>query len=318
MKRKVEKYLHGKNIDGVHRLMGETKRYLIGTDVAGCLSAVRQPPASHSKESIGKPRRKTNGQKTKENTPGNQTYTKRNASSTVSKNMGGSSNSDQKRQKIQLRKPNAKELAELKVFLGQLKGGYIKGVYLSALERRRVCEREKVAQQGTMAALNSLNLTPQERSRLPPLFQARACYLDDYKGPSGMHAAAAAKAASKSGQYSSNAHRGSALFRSPMAHSSYDSRTRYPYYSSSPCHQNLQDQYQRSREGVSLPLATPMNTRSGPECHPSPDDPIFQTQLDLRPSPLESRGREGDKNMNQCKYIFVGINKIEGMHYKMP
>lgn len=48
MKRKVEKYLYSKNIDGVHRLKDAEDRYLVGTDIEGCLRAARQAPASHS------------------------------------------------------------------------------------------------------------------------------------------------------------------------------------------------------------------------------------------------------------------------------
>lgn len=48
MKRKVEKYLYSKNIDGVHRLKDAENRYLVGTDIEGCLRAARQAPASHA------------------------------------------------------------------------------------------------------------------------------------------------------------------------------------------------------------------------------------------------------------------------------
>ena len=41
MKRKVEKYLYEKNIGGIHRIKDEDNKYLIGDDIAGCLSAVR-------------------------------------------------------------------------------------------------------------------------------------------------------------------------------------------------------------------------------------------------------------------------------------
>jgi len=51
MKRKVEKYLSSKNIDGCNRTTDiNTGRLLIGTDVEGCLGAVRAPPASSAKK----------------------------------------------------------------------------------------------------------------------------------------------------------------------------------------------------------------------------------------------------------------------------
>ena len=41
MKRKVEKYILQKNIDGVNRIKDDEGRYLIGDDIEGCLAAVR-------------------------------------------------------------------------------------------------------------------------------------------------------------------------------------------------------------------------------------------------------------------------------------
>ena len=46
MKKKVEKYLYSKNIDGVHRLKDNNDRYLIGDDIDGCLRAVRDATAA--------------------------------------------------------------------------------------------------------------------------------------------------------------------------------------------------------------------------------------------------------------------------------
>ncbi|KAL7493606.1 hypothetical protein ACHAWT_003221 [Skeletonema menzelii] len=46
MKRKVEKYIFQKNIDGENRIMDYDGRYLIGDDIEGCLAAVRKISAS--------------------------------------------------------------------------------------------------------------------------------------------------------------------------------------------------------------------------------------------------------------------------------
>eukprot|EP01082_Thalassiosira_pseudonana_P007179 g6537.t1 g6537 contig23:701512-702841(+) len=46
LKRKLEKYLYSKNIGGVHKLVDEQGRYLIGDDIEGCLRAVRERPVS--------------------------------------------------------------------------------------------------------------------------------------------------------------------------------------------------------------------------------------------------------------------------------
>ncbi|KAL7529433.1 hypothetical protein ACHAXR_002963 [Thalassiosira sp. AJA248-18] len=53
MKRKVEKYLYSKNIDGVNRLKDQYDRYLVGEDIEGCLRAARQGPASQLKNTAG-------------------------------------------------------------------------------------------------------------------------------------------------------------------------------------------------------------------------------------------------------------------------
>ena len=49
MKRKVEKYLYTKNIDGVHRLKdARTGQLLIHDDIEGCVTAARQAPTNGS------------------------------------------------------------------------------------------------------------------------------------------------------------------------------------------------------------------------------------------------------------------------------
>jgi len=40
MKSKIEKYLYGKNIGGIHQIKDKNDKYLIGDDIDGCLSAV--------------------------------------------------------------------------------------------------------------------------------------------------------------------------------------------------------------------------------------------------------------------------------------
>jgi len=46
MKSKIEKYLYGKNIGGIHQIKDKNDKYLIGDDIDGCLSAVHAPPVS--------------------------------------------------------------------------------------------------------------------------------------------------------------------------------------------------------------------------------------------------------------------------------
>ena len=49
MKRKVEKYLMGKNIDGTRQIFDSHGRYLIGCDIEGTLQAVRSSSRYNSK-----------------------------------------------------------------------------------------------------------------------------------------------------------------------------------------------------------------------------------------------------------------------------
>ncbi|KAL9185841.1 hypothetical protein ACHAXT_003618 [Thalassiosira profunda] len=65
MKRKVEKYLHNKNIGGVHRLKDDQNRYLLGEDIEGCLRAVRETaPTAHESDPKPCPEVSTKGVRT--------------------------------------------------------------------------------------------------------------------------------------------------------------------------------------------------------------------------------------------------------------
>jgi hypothetical protein len=54
MKRKIEKYLYGKNIDGVRRLKDHDDRYLIGDDIDGCLHAARHSAPTKKEQAATK------------------------------------------------------------------------------------------------------------------------------------------------------------------------------------------------------------------------------------------------------------------------
>ena len=77
-------------------------------------------------------------------------------------------------------KPTKTDLDSLRQFFMNLKGGYVNGIYQSSLERRRLAE--KTAMCGSTEALNSLNLTPEERDRLPHHFRQNAFNLAPYRG----------------------------------------------------------------------------------------------------------------------------------------
>ena len=77
---------------------------------------------------------------------------------------------------------------DLKSFLSSLRGGYVDGIYMSALERRRRSESLGVCEQGTPETLDALNLTPDERNLLPKFYRMWIPYLKPYVGkPSGHH-----------------------------------------------------------------------------------------------------------------------------------
>ncbi len=215
MKRKVEKYLYSKNIGGQHKLMDEEGRYLIGDDIEGCLQAARQQPASQIK-ATAKPESRSGisalstpltievGPRSSSRSRGlgnrdvatltpTPSRRKRKAefsalfspaiapksrikprigchliavNSDYSVRMGASSN-------------DRKELLD---FCRTLRGGYIGGIYRSAIERRKMAESTVSNESSDLIkSLNDLNLTAEERDRLPLFFRRNiVSRLDDY------------------------------------------------------------------------------------------------------------------------------------------
>lgn len=176
MKRKVEKYLWSKNINGMHRLKDENGNYLIGDDIQGCLRAARAQPASHLK---GKdPLKIEVGSNMATPTPM--------ASRKKRKTELNSLFSPAIAPKIRMNSPNAsqQDRKELLDFCRTLRGGYVGGIYRSAIERRKMAESTVTTGLSLTKALNDLNLTTEERSRLPPFFlQHTAKLLDPYSAP---------------------------------------------------------------------------------------------------------------------------------------
>lgn len=203
MKRKVEKYIYGKNIGGEHRIVDKNKRFLIGNDVEGCLRAVRQPSNAHAKDASTRKRfgPSSNALKANSRNPKEMSKigSKRPSAELSGFNIFGKSPSPlsgpaSKKQRLKFPTPTDKDIASLKVFVSSLRGGYVSGVYLSALERRRLAENLDLSQGGAVEALNALNLTPDERRRLPAFFQSKIYDLKPYNGPSQVAAEAASKA----------------------------------------------------------------------------------------------------------------------------
>ena len=200
MKRKVEKYIFSKNIDGCHRVIDGNKRYLIGDDVEGVLGAVRQPPASHATKDGSRSKRVPTINVNKPSHPRvipalplshTQSSNKRSleASHSNAKLMFGASpsrpNIFQPESHITKRrprppKPSDQQVQGLKVFLSKIKGGYVNGMYMSALERRRMAERAPISVHMQPEVMSALNLSSIERKQLPRFFHSWLPYLDPY------------------------------------------------------------------------------------------------------------------------------------------
>eukprot|EP00521_Asterionellopsis_glacialis_P012397 CAMPEP_0195293404 /NCGR_PEP_ID=MMETSP0707-20130614/12350_1 /TAXON_ID=33640 /ORGANISM="Asterionellopsis glacialis, Strain CCMP134" /LENGTH=691 /DNA_ID=CAMNT_0040354105 /DNA_START=8 /DNA_END=2083 /DNA_ORIENTATION=- len=255
MKRKVEKYIYSKNIGNTHRTTDKDGRFLIDEDVEGCLKAVRAPPASHQKGEGMKPRRSasknSSQRKSKPKKPAEETQSFAPAVSPLSKRA---------RTNIS-RKPTDKDIALLKAFLSTLKGGYVNGMYKSALERRRIAETSE-AGNGNIQDLNALNLSPHERSRLPPFFKAYIGHLIPYTGPSRVAAEAAAKAA----VYSSNNHNN-------MVDHSHGRRPHHGYH---------RPHHSHHYHGMHMSMPSPLFPSERPHYH-------GESMMSFRPSPLKSR-----------------------------
>lgn len=202
MKRKIEKYLLMKYKDDKSMIMDKNGRFTIRDDVEGCLNAVRASfgiqgrldPKRVRKNSVSaasKPaveetlirsshqpydprKRKLEGQRTLPS-PMMRTHDSFLPPSQIAK-----------RSRTESPSPPEKDLAELRMMLSTLRGGYVNGMYLSALERRRIAETANPAEIGTAASLSSLNLTNEERMHLPRFFQAKLHYMAPYKGPSSV------------------------------------------------------------------------------------------------------------------------------------
>ncbi len=191
MKKKIEKYLESKRADPSIPILDQTGRFLIGNHFEGCLRAT-QLPGPNSKNGKVKPNRAFAGRPfgtpatllcrppngmipltTPMPVPPSSSSTmllKRQCDS-MSEHfppMGFTPHS-MKRYKASDGTPrhlvqSPINMEALETFLNDLKGGYVKGVYYSALERRRIVE--KAVKSGLPDALNGLELTNVEQSHL--------------------------------------------------------------------------------------------------------------------------------------------------------
>ena len=172
MKRKIERYLYSKNIDGCHKLINADGILLIGDDVDGCVRAARESTVG----AVTKSGDKRTGVKP--------------VTIQVKTHPVSDKGPDRKKRKTELNslfspavapKVSALESStpvssvtdkeELTEYCRTLRGGYVNGIYRSAIERRKMAQSATAGGKDITKALNDLNLTPEERERLPSFFK---------------------------------------------------------------------------------------------------------------------------------------------------
>ena len=185
MKKKIEKYLQSKNKDLGVPIRDESGRFIVGDDFEGCLRATQQstfPPKSQQQKSQPKGVRNLPpypGPLPPYATPMPSYSSSKRSYDFMNESMYPSMRSSMhKRSRGASPKASKRELDALDQFFQTLRGGYVNGIYQSALERRRLAER--TAKDGSTKSLNSLNLTPEERDRLPSIFRKK--FLEPYMG----------------------------------------------------------------------------------------------------------------------------------------
>lgn len=194
--------------------MDEQGRYLIGDDIEGCLQAARQQPASQikaaakpenrsSSSTLGTPLKIELGSRSSCGTSGMlkrdvatptpSLRRKRKAEfsalfspavapkSRIKPRIGCrlSAANYENSTRMAASSHDRKELLE---FCRTLRGGYVGGIYRSAIERRKMAESTVSNESSDLTkALNDLNLTAEERDRLPPFIRRHIMnHLDDY------------------------------------------------------------------------------------------------------------------------------------------
>jgi hypothetical protein len=186
MKRKVEKFLRSTLGDKVS-LTDPKGKFKLGNDkrmVEACLNFVRRAPASHTR----------GGNKKRSAVPSTTSAAKRKkAAATTTHATPAASSAPSttalppttptpnsvgfKRSRMHHRSstvsPGEADLQDLYLFISNLKGGVVNGVYVSALERRRLADSPWVGQLGSTESLCALDLTRSEQASLPAYFSAR-------------------------------------------------------------------------------------------------------------------------------------------------
>jgi hypothetical protein len=179
MRKKIEKYLQSKRANKNTPIQDGTGRYLIAGDIEGCLRATQSSAFESRKKA---PARSLPAVPMASfDTPSMPPYSVKRPFDMMYSNL---KITPAVKRACLPESPSASraDLDALSDFLTNLKGGYVNGIYLSAVERRRLAE--KVAKSGSTAALNNLNLTQDERYMLPAAFRKKTSMLDPYQGRS--------------------------------------------------------------------------------------------------------------------------------------
>jgi hypothetical protein len=179
MRRKVEKYVYSKNIDGIHKIYGEDNRYLISHDIEGCLKALRSAPVQDSRIKYSKSQRNRSVKSESKTEQLNCGSIQSPTSNGMGLNNNGIDGSNVVRPSPS--KPTHSDVMDLKSFFSTLKGGYVNGMRVSGVERRRLAESILNKSSLTYSDLNQLNLTKEERKSLPGCFRTWLPYLSPYR-----------------------------------------------------------------------------------------------------------------------------------------
>lgn len=195
MKRKIEKFLLSKYKNDMSKIRDKNSRLAIGGDVEACLMAIRSSTSAQGRPELRRIRKETSTTKSKEeelfdSSPHRRTYQNSQTYSTQPVPMlqthtnyqGQLRNS--KRSRALSPSSSGKDIDALRSVLSTLRGGYVNGMYLSALERRRIAENANDTEIGTAPFLSALNLTNEERKNLPRSFQGKVYFNAPYHGPS--------------------------------------------------------------------------------------------------------------------------------------
>jgi hypothetical protein len=167
MKRKIEKFIQDQKSMGLHTVYFEDGKLIVhDDDLEQLLAVVREQPLKSGNKSETSSMVKQKAQNFQPDL----------------NNAQCTSDHRNNHVKNEQRCPSKIDSEQLQTFLDSLKGGYIDGIYRSALERHRLVEKFKISEAQSPGPLNILNLSPQERESLPGFYKSWIPLLKPYEG----------------------------------------------------------------------------------------------------------------------------------------